>query len=150
VNLPPSSVRTILPICKGHGYSPIRGHTIRLLVIANVPLPTCDLVLPPGAFCIQSAECSMKASMMQSVICHSHVGNIGPSRRKSAQIKAYSVHHRLHVARELTEILPRHVIHPRCSQLRHHEAFLRLARSQRMKAMPRQSLYCRNHRGALP
>jgi hypothetical protein len=53
----------------------------------------------------------MEASMMQSVIYNSHVGNIGPSRRKSAQIKAYSVYHRLHIARELTEILPQHVIH---------------------------------------
>jgi hypothetical protein len=66
---------------------------------------------------------------------------IGPSHHKSAQIKAYSAYHRLHNARVLTEILPRtrnSAAQPGRSQPRRREAFLPLARSERMKALPKQ------------
>jgi hypothetical protein len=39
----PSSARPILLICNGFGPSSFQGHTICLLVILYVSLPTCDL-----------------------------------------------------------------------------------------------------------
>jgi hypothetical protein len=77
---------------------------------------------------------------------------IGPSRHRSAQIKAYSACRRLHDARELTEILPptrNATAQPGRSRSRRREAFLPLAKSYRMKGMPRASLQCRSHRGSI-
>jgi len=54
--------------------------------------PTCDPVFSLAAFRIRSAGCSIEASMVQFIICHSHVGRHRP------------------------EIRPRHVIYPRQSQ----------------------------------
>jgi hypothetical protein len=73
---------------------------------------------------------------------------IGPSRHRSAQIKAYSAYRRLHDARELTEIHPltrNATAQPGRSWPRCREAFLSLAKSYRMKGMPRASLHCGSH-----
>jgi hypothetical protein len=115
--------------------------------------------------------------VMQMVICHSHgwqqsalhvtdqpgprhiahvVVSTGPrehrdpSRRRSAQIKAYSACRRLHDARELTKTLPpthNATAQPGSSWPRRREAFLPLARSYHMKGMPRASLHCRGCQG---
>jgi hypothetical protein len=79
-------------------------------------------------------------------------GRIGPSRHRSAQTKAYGAYRRHYDARELTEILP--PTRNATAQLgrswpRRREAFLPLAKSYRMKGMPRASIECRSHRGRI-
>jgi hypothetical protein len=71
---------------------------------------------------------------------------------RSAQIQAYCACHRLHGPRELTEILsPTHnaTAQPGKSQPRYCEAFLPLARSNRIKGMLRASLHYYSHRGSI-
>jgi len=96
---------------RNYGNSHIRGQTT-LLACNRLRLPA---YLWPSfllaAFCIWSAGCSMESSMMQSVIVIATYADIGPSRRRLAQIKAHSAYYRLHVERELTEILHWQVIH---------------------------------------
>ena len=81
------------------------------------------------------------------------MAEIGPSRHRSAQIKAYSACRRHTGPRELTKILPptrNATAQPGRSWPRRREAFLPLARSYRMKGMPRASLlHCRGHRGGI-
>jgi hypothetical protein len=85
------------------------------------------------------------------VICHSHGWQqsvlLIPGQPRSK--------HRVHVAvttgpRELTETLPptrNATAQPGSSWPRRREAFLPLAKSYRMKGMPRASLHCRGRRG---
>jgi hypothetical protein len=87
------------------------------------------------------------ATVMQIVICDSHAGR---NRPFSSQISPDQGILCISSSRELTEILPS--IRNSAAQLgrcqpRRCEAFLRLARSYRVKAIPRQSRYYRNHRG---
>jgi hypothetical protein len=96
----------------------------------------------------------MEASMMQSVICDSHVGRHRPF---SSQISPDQGTQRILSSpqckgahRDLTPTRNSSAAKPGSSQLRRREAFLQLARSQYIEAMPRQSLHCRNHRGASP
>jgi hypothetical protein len=112
-----------------------------LPAIDHVSLPTCDRVSSPAAFRIRSAGCSMEASMMQSAICHSHVGRpsallvqVSPDQgteRMSSSPRRKGAH------RGLTPTRNSSAAKPGSSQLRRREAFLRLARSQRMEGMPR-------------
>jgi hypothetical protein len=86
-----------------------------------------------------------------SANCHlpqPRLAAIGPSRHRQAQIKAHSVCRRLYGSRELTEIpspTRNATAQPGRSWPRRREAFLPLAKSYRMKGMPRASLQCRSH-----
>jgi hypothetical protein len=115
--------------------------------------PACFVTHSPAAGVSYSVRRMLSRScdaaiVMQIVICHSHVWQkIGPSRHRSAQVKAYSAGRRLPSAREPTEILPstrNATAQPGRSRPRCRAAFLPLARSYRMKGMPRASLQCRS------
>jgi hypothetical protein len=90
------------------------------------------------------------AIVMQIIICHSH------GWQKSALLVTDQPRprHTAHVVvstgpRELTEILPptrNNMTQPGRSWPRRREAFLPLARSYRIKGMPKASLYCRGRR----
>jgi hypothetical protein len=119
---PPFSLQSSDPsfqYAMGPNRAPSESHTICLPVLAHVSFPTCHPVFSPAEFRVRSAGCSTEAPMMHlSCKLSSAIATraeIGPSRHKSAQIKAYIAYYRLRGARELTEILPRHVI-PRHSQ----------------------------------
>ena len=71
---------------------------------------------------------------------------------RSAQIQAYSAYRLLRGAKELTEILPstgNATAQPGRSLLCRREALLPLARSYRMKGMPRAGLHCCIHRRSI-
>jgi hypothetical protein len=75
-----------------------------------------------------------------------------PTRHRSAQIQAYSACRLLRGAKDLTEILPstrNATAQPGRSWLCRREALLPLARSYRMKVMPRAGLHCCIHRGSI-
>ena len=71
---------------------------------------------------------------------------------RSAQVQVYSAYRLLRGAKELTEILPstgNATAQPGRSLLCRREALLPLARSYRMKGMPRAGLHCCIHRGSI-
>jgi hypothetical protein len=75
-----------------------------------------------------------------------------PSRHRSAQIQAYSACRLLRGAKELTEILPstrNATAQPGRTWVCRREALLPLARSYRMKRMPRVGLHCCIRRGSI-
>jgi hypothetical protein len=72
-----------------------------LPAIAHVSLPTCPN-FSPAAFRIRSEGCSTEAPTIQSVAATQ--ADIGPSRRRSAQIKAHSACHP-YCGREITNTL---------------------------------------------
>jgi hypothetical protein len=126
----PQSPHGILPICSGPGSSSFR-ESRSICQLVNHPLV---LVVSPAAFRIRSAGYSAEASVMQLSCRWSSAtatqAVIGPSRNRSAQIKAYCPYCRLHGRKELTEILPptrNTTAQLGRSQPRHCEAFLRLA-----------------------
>lgn len=105
----PAIVRPILPIMQWARVELLpRSHD--LPVMAHVSFPTSRPVFSLVEFRVRSAGCSTEASIMQLSCKLSSAtatqAEIGPSRHRSAQIKVYSAYHRLHSARELTEILP--------------------------------------------
>jgi hypothetical protein len=85
------------------------------------------------------------------VICYSHGCQQSVLLRpRSAQIKAYSACRRLHRpkgAHRDPSPTRNATAQPGSSWPRRREAFLPLARSYRMKGMPRASLHCRGRRG---
>jgi len=94
--------------------SSFRGRMICLHAIFHVILPACDSFSQHRRFVV-----SPQGTRQKFRCCHCHadchlplprLAEIGPSRHKSAQIKAYSPYHRLHGAKELTKILVGHVI----------------------------------------
>jgi len=139
----------------------------------NLPRqPAC----PAPALHIRSVGCSVEASMVplscrlspatatfgrnrsfSSQQCLSSSppaqgSSLRSSRHRPAQIKAYSACRRIHRARELAEILPstrNATAQPGRSQPRRYVSVRPLARSYRMKGMPRASLHCRSHRGSI-
>jgi hypothetical protein len=80
------------------------------------------------------------------------LSEIGPSRHRSAQIKADNVCRRFYGTRGLTEILSptcNATAQPSRSRPHHFESFLPLAKSYRMTGMPKANLRCRSHRGSI-
>jgi hypothetical protein len=125
---------------------------ICLTAIFHVSLPACDPFSQRRRFVFGPYNAQQELRC-----CHCHADchlpqprlpAIGPSRHRSAQIKAYSACRRLTDARELTKILPptrNPTAQPGRSWPRRREAFLPLAKSYRMKGLPRASLHCRSH-----
>ena len=110
---------------------------------------------PTPAFRIRSMGYSAGASMLSSS-CRwsSATAKAGRNRPFSSQIspdQGIAVHVAVTTGRrELTETLPptrNATAQPGSSWLRLREAFLPLARSYRIKGMPRASLHCRGRRG---
>jgi hypothetical protein len=117
----------------------LRSYNLNFLNLPRQPAYLW-LILPPPTFRIRSVRCSA-VSLILSLSCRlssvtATLAEIGPSRHRSAQIKAYSACHRLHAARELTKILPltrNTTAQPGRSWLCRREALLSLARSYRIK-----------------
>jgi len=65
--------------------SHISGQTTLLACSRPRTRPTCDPVFSPAPFRIRSAGCSIEASMVQFVICHSHVGKHRPFSSQVSQ-----------------------------------------------------------------
>ena len=113
-----------------------------LPAIAHVSLPTCDRVSSPAAFHIRSAGCSIGS--FDDAICKSVTATWADNRPFSSQVspdqgtqRISSSPRRKGAHRDLTLTRNSSAAKPGSSQLRRHEAFLRLARSQRMEGMSR-------------
>jgi hypothetical protein len=96
----PSITRSILLICNDCGSSSFRGRMICLLAIFHVSLPPCD----PFSQCRRFVFAPYDAQQ-ELRCCHCHadchlpqpwLAEIGPSRHRSAQTKAYNACRRLH------------------------------------------------------
>jgi hypothetical protein len=89
--------------------------------------------------------------VMQMVICHSHGWEKSPLSSQISPDQGIAVHVAVTTGpRELTETLPptrNATAQPGSSWPRRREAFLPLAKSYRMKGMPRANLHCRGRRG---